>query len=286
MIEGSTSPESPSRKTGRPARSVIILTVLAVAFVVVPFLFWQGTWFGRHLKPAEIESYLKDEKHPRKIQHALSQIASQIVQGDADVKRWYPQMAALADSPTMQIRLTAAWAMGQDANSQLFHEALLRLLEDPELMVRRNAALSLVRFRDSSGRGEILRMLQPYTVRTTQGGKVSIHLQPDQEIVTSSLLARITAGDGKETDVRSPFGGHVDAVFAADGATVSTGDVLVSIRPGDDQAWEALRGLYLIGQPEDLQTVERYERRIEGSDARVRQQAVLTAKSIRSRAEH
>lgn len=285
-MENSSSPESPSRKTGRPARSVIILTVLAVAFVVVPFLFWQGTWFGRPLKPDEIDRYLQDEKHPRKIQHALSQIAAQIVQGGADVKRWYPQMAALAKSPTMQIRLTAAWAMGQDENSQLFHDTLLKLLEDPELMVRRNAALSLVRFRDASGRGEILQMLQPYTVRTTQGGKLSIHLQPDQEIATSSLLARITVADGKETDVRSPFGGHVDAVLAADGATVSTGEALVSIRPGDDQAWEALRGLYLIGQPEDLQTVERYERHIEGSADRVRRQAVLTANSIRSRAEN
>ena len=264
---------------------MIILTALAVSFVIVPFLFWQGTWFGRPLKPDEIDRFITDQQHPRKIQHALSQIASHIVEGDQSIKRWYPQIAALAESPTMQIRVTAAWAMGQDENSSLFHETLLRLLKDPDLMVRRNAALSLVRFRDPSGREEILQMLRPYSIRTPHAGKLSMHLQPDQEIGNGTLLARITAADGTGKDIRSPFGGHVDAVFKSDGVAVAEGDVVVSIRPGDDQTWEALRGLYLVGQPEDLQTVERYQRHMEGSGDRVRRQAVLTAQSIRTRAE-
>jgi hypothetical protein len=45
-----------------------------------------------------------------------------------------------------------------------------------------------------------------------------------------------------------------------------------------------LRALYLIGQPEDIPTVRRYERNLpEISDA-VRQQAMLTEQAIQQRA--
>jgi vesicle coat complex subunit len=47
--------------------------------------------------------------------------------------------------------------MGFDNTSQEFHNALLKLLHDQEPIVRRNAALALVRFNDNSGREELLR---------------------------------------------------------------------------------------------------------------------------------
>lgn len=269
----------------RSAKATFFVTLLALAFVIVPFLFWQGTWFGRPLKPDEIGRYLQDEKHPRKVQHALSQIAEQITRGDADVKQWYPQIAELGKSPTMQIRVTAAWAMGQDENSPLFHQSLLQLVKDPDLMVRRNAALSLVRFHDSSGRDELVKMLEPYTVTSPQPGSVSVRLQPDQDIGTGTLLAHIKNGEGATTEVRSPFSGKITRLFTSEGSVVKAGDSLVAIQPGDDQVWEALRGLYLIGEREDLRLVEPYERGMEGSTDRIRRQAVLTAQSIRTRAE-
>ena len=44
------------------------------------------------------------------------------------------------------------------------HEALLRLIRDPEPMVRRNAATALAAFGDGAARPELVAMLKPYTV--------------------------------------------------------------------------------------------------------------------------
>ena len=143
-------------------RMVLLLTFLAVLAVVMPFLVWHQTWFGRRLSEGEIERYLRDPQRPRKIQHALSQISDRIARNDPAVAGLYPSVVETARHPEHAIRATAAWVMGQDNTSEAFHQALLRLLEDPDLLVRRNAALSLVRFRDGSGRAELVAMLQSH----------------------------------------------------------------------------------------------------------------------------
>jgi hypothetical protein len=45
---------------------------------IVPFLTWYGTWFGRALSDEKIAEYLADEKNPRHIQHALTQIEARM----------------------------------------------------------------------------------------------------------------------------------------------------------------------------------------------------------------
>ena len=45
--------------------------------------------------------------------------------------------------------------MGQDNKSEEFHQALLSLLNDNDPLVRRNAALQLVRFGDGSGKARV-----------------------------------------------------------------------------------------------------------------------------------
>jgi hypothetical protein len=57
------------------------------------------------------------------------------------------------------------------------------------------------------------------------------------------------------------------------------------VDPGAEQVWEALRALYLIGQTEDLPAITPYERELPEISDRVRQQAVLTERAIRERAE-
>jgi len=47
--------------------------------------------------------------------------------------------------------------------------------------------------------------------------------------------------------------------------------------------WEALRALYLVGQPDDLADVDRYASGVAGMPERVGQQAALTAQAIRER---
>jgi hypothetical protein len=56
------------------------------------------------------------------------------------------------------------------------------------------------------------------------------------------------------------------------------------VDPGDQQVWEALRALYLVGQVEDLPAIRAYQRELPEISDRVRQQAELTEKAIRERA--
>src|SRR6266581_2263534 len=92
-------------------RSTWPLIILAALFIIVPFLTWYTTWFGRDLSDAEIAKYLADEKNPRHIQHALSQIEARIEKGDPNVKKFYPQVIALTKNPVAEIRKTTAWVM-------------------------------------------------------------------------------------------------------------------------------------------------------------------------------
>src|SRR5215210_3382577 len=99
-------------------RSSWPLIVLAALFIIAPFLTWYGTWFGRHLSDAEIDEYLSDEKKPRRVQHALSQIEERMVKRDESAKRWYPQLITLAGNSVAEFRKTAAYLMSFDNKSE------------------------------------------------------------------------------------------------------------------------------------------------------------------------
>jgi len=146
------------------------ILVLAIMFVVASFLAWYFTWFGRELTDAEISKYLADEKHPRHVQHALLQIEQRMERGDPNVRKWYPQLIVLSGNAETEFRLTVAWLMGFDNKSAEFHQTLLKLLQDREPLVRRNAALALVRFNDPSGRRELRAILEPYPVHAPTEG--------------------------------------------------------------------------------------------------------------------
>lgn len=258
--------------------------LLAVLFVLVPFLFWRGTWFGQPLTEEQTGRYLTDTQRPRKTQHALVQVAERIQRGDSTVKRWYPQVRALARHPTPEIRAMVAWVMGQDNQSLEFHSVLRNLLKDSDPLVRRNAALSLVRFGDASGKPELLRMLQPYAVESPRAGIVSVRLKEEDTVNPGTLLARIAVGEEKPFELRSPLPGRVQRWLVRDAQPVAAGDALVLLSPGEEQVWEALRALYLVGEPDDLPEIETYAGGVKGMPDKVRQQAALTADAIRRRA--
>ncbi len=168
-----------------PFYTVLVLLAL-VACVVVPFFFWQGTWFGRPLQDDELTQFLTDPDKSRRVQHGLVQIAERMEQGDPTVAQWYEIVAQLSEHPGSQVRVTAAWVMGQDSTSELFHNALLDMLHDDEVLVRRNAALSLVRFGDREGLEELRAMLAAHT---------------DPEHVWESLRALALVGGAAELDL-------------------------------------------------------------------------------------
>src|SRR5262249_9193178 len=124
------APEAPApaaapAKSGMKLRWMIAVLVLTFLFVLMPFLFWQATWFGKPLTTDDIRKALADREHPREIQHALSQIADRILATDeptrASVREFYPDVMRIAETGTPELRLTAAWVMGQDNSVQGFH---------------------------------------------------------------------------------------------------------------------------------------------------------------------
>src|SRR3989442_14983140 len=119
---------SPHHKMSPRNRALFFLTAWLI--VLLPFLFWWNTWFGRQLSDMQLNEYLHDEKKPRHIQHALVQIGERINKHDTRVSRWYPEVVRLAAYPVDEVRNTDAWVMGQDTSGQGFHEALLKMLKD------------------------------------------------------------------------------------------------------------------------------------------------------------
>ena len=267
-----------------PPKKSLAIVVVPILLVLITFLFWYQTWFGRRLSDDDTAQYLADTSVPHKTQHALAQLAERVSRGDASARRWYPQVLALAANREAEFRLMAAWVMGQDNKSEEFHSALLKLLADPDPMVRRNAALALVRFGDASGRGELRAMLEPFSLHSQQPGTIHFRLKESDPVRSGTTVARLQAGEDKPVDVASPVAGELARRAVPEGASVAAGDVVAVISPGDDQVWEALRALYLVGTAEDLPAVERVARGGSGASERIRQQAAATADGIRRRA--
>ncbi len=273
-------------KPGMKRRWLFAILALAFLFILMPFLFWQATWFGRPLDDAQLQTSLADREHPREIQHALSQIADRILSPDAarrdSARRFYPGVIRIAQTGGDELRITAAWLMGQDNSSPEFQRELLALLGDADPMVRRNAALALVRFHDTSGLGEIRAILQPYAAPATYSGKLLERLKPSEAINPGALLGWVQT-EGAKQEMRSQVPGTIDRWLVADGAAVGAGQPVVSIDPSSEEVWEALRALYLVGEAKDLPAVEQFASGRDNIPPDVRRQAATTAEAIRSR---
>jgi hypothetical protein len=275
-----------SSNNGAPAtvasrrRSTWPLVGVAVIFVVVTFLTWHGTWFGRGLSDAEINTYLSDGTNARHVQHALWQLGERMIQGDKAVERWYPRMIELSTSPLTELRQVDAMVMGQDNSYAPFQVALKALLSDHEPIVRRNAALALIRFGDHAGHDEILSILKPSDIYATRSGQVTSTLSSGLAIKMGALLARIRGDDGAVSEVRAPLPGRVGNVYLAEGAHVDAGAALMSLSPDPDSVWEALRGLYLVGEKDDLRVIQPYAEGMAGMPVRVQDQARRTVAKL------
>ena len=275
--------------TSQPKRSMsrtqkILFFVTGWLIVLMPFLFWWNTWFGRHLSDQQMTEYLHDTKKPRHIQHGLVQLGDRMAREDAAAKAWYPDIVRLATDPIEEVRNTDAWVMGQDTKAAGFHEALLGMLKDSSPVVRGNAALSLVRFGDASGRPEIVALLQPAHITTPADGHIADSDRAGTPIHQGGLIAKLTqSGSTQVTEIRSPIPGRIRFVSQT-GANVTAGAEIAVIDPSTEQVWEALRALYIVGQLDDLPAIRPYERDVPDVSNDVRQQAVETEKAIQSRA--
>lgn len=266
-------------------RSPWPLTIVAALFIIVPFLTWYTTWFGRTLSDEEVAKYLSDEKNARHVQHALAQIEEGIEKNNKNVRRYYPRIVELSRSPVTEVRQTTAWVMGQDNQSEEFHAALTAMLDDAQPIVRRNAAVQLTRFNDARGLNELRAILKPYEVAAPFAGQIVSILGLGAAVKEGSLLARIRVGTGELQEFRSALPGKVAEVRAGEGAQVSAGETLVTLAPDENFVFAALVALANFGTQEDLPLIEKYARGAEGMSAQVQKQAALTARAIESRAK-
>jgi biotin carboxyl carrier protein len=264
------------------ARSRFLIFFTAWLIVLMPFLFWWNTWFGRRLTDKQVTEFLIDEKHPRHIQHALVQLGERMGHRDPAAARWYPELIRLSSHQVEEVRNTDAWVMGQDPSGAGFHETLLKMLNDSSPMVRGNAALSLVRFGDASGRAQIVALLQPAKISAPVSGTVTDSDKIGTAIHQGGLVAKLQDGQ-QSTELRSPISGRIRMISVAPGTRVAAGTEIATVDPGDEQVWEALRALYLIGQVDDLPAIRPYARELPEISDRVRKQATLTEKAIRDR---
>jgi HEAT repeat protein len=260
----------------------LLFFLTAWLICLMPFLFWWNTWFGRKLSDQQLTEYLHDSKKPRHIQQALVQVGERITRHDAAARQWYPDLVRLAADPVEEVRNTDAWVMGQDTTGANFHETLLKMLADPSQMVRGNAALSLVRFGDATGRPEILALLQPAHLVAPDSGRILDADRPGTAIHQAGLIAKLQYGHEQIAEIRSPIPGRIRSV-AGTGATLTAGAEIAVIDPANEQVWEALRALFLIGQPDDLGAIRPYERDLPDISNDVRQQAQETEQAIQKR---
>ena len=273
----------------KPWQRALVFFV-AWLIVLLPFLFWRGTWFGRPLRDSEISEYLRDNSKPRHIQHGLVQIGERMArarergaQPSEGVAQWYPELVRLASHPVEEVRNTDAWIMGQDPSRAEFHAALLQLLDDSSFNVRSNAALSLVSFGDAAGHAQIVAMLQPMVVYGPSAGRVAAVAKPGEAIHEGTVLIKLESDAGETREVRTPISGRVKSVAVAVGGKPAAGAELATIEPGAEQTWEALRALYVIGTRDDLPLVRQYLTARPDLADRVRQQALNTEEEIRRR---
>jgi hypothetical protein len=278
-----TPPDSKPKRSMSGTQKILFFTT-GWLIVLMPFLFWWNTWFGRHLSDQQLTEYLHDEKKPRHIQHALEQLGDRMARSDAASGKWYPDLVRLASHPVEEVRNTDAWVMGQDTSGSGFHETLLKMLSDPSPMVRGNAALSLVRFGDPTGHPQIVSLLEPAHISTPTAGRIVDSDRPGTAIHQGGLIAKLAPSNaGQPTEIRSPIPGRIRSVSQT-GASITAGAEIAVVDPAADQVWEALRALYLIGQLDDLAAIRPYERDLPDISNDVRQQAVETEKAILARA--
>ncbi len=284
IVEPETIKPEPTRKRPpMPRRTKILFYLVAWLIVLMPFLFWRGTWFGRPLSDQEITKYLRDEQKPRHIQHALVQIGERMNRGAHGAGQWSAELVHLASYPVEEVRNTDAWVMGQDNSNQQFHQALLKMLSDPSPLVRGNAALALVRFADATGRPQIVAMLKPLAVTAPTAGRVTGVARAGEPANHGTVLVKLD-NHGQLVEVRALISGHISAIEAQPGADVAQGAQLAVLNPGEQQVWEALRALYAVGQPDDLPAIAPYKNPPRDLPQRIAQQAAETEKAIQERA--
>ncbi|HYC77638.1 MAG TPA: HEAT repeat domain-containing protein [Planctomycetota bacterium] len=283
-----STPEPPPPAPPR-RRAPWIPFVLLAATVLVPALFWWKNNYGRRLNDRALAAYLAPDAGPASAQHGLNELATRIDENARGVSRgaaaetFYPQVVSLAASPDVETRKAAAWAMGRDRDEARFRDALLGMLDDPEPVVRWNAAASLALHGSGAARPTLLSMLRPFEVRAPVAGTFRADARRDETLAIGAggRIGRIDAASGP-VDLAAPVMGKVTHIIET-GTAVAADDVVAVVAAAQSAADLAMKALVLpgVGRPEDAEAVEAFLNATEDLDPQVKAQADLTLKALR-----
>ena len=127
-------------------------------------------------------------------------------------------------------------------------------------------------------------MLQPFTVNAPPTGTLqSSSIDLARKSVAGACWAEFNNQTNRLPKLRSPLNGKVDRILVRSGSVLSQGDPVLTIKSDEQSVWEALRGLSVVGQKEDLPLIERYANGTEPVSERIKQQATSVANAIKSR---
>jgi HEAT repeat protein len=172
--------------------------------------------------------------------------------------------------------------MGQDNKSEEFHAALAQLIKDEDPLVRRNAALQLVRFGDTSGHDELRAMLQPFEARSPVAGTIVGLLPVNSSIRAGAMLARLRDASNNLYEFRSPVDGKLAyPPVVKEGDQITPNQTVARLLPDRATIVDALRALAYIGTKDDLPLIDDATR-IDTSPE-VISQAKQATKAIRAR---
>lgn len=261
------------------------ITFMLMATLVMIALVWRGCWYGAPMSDSEISAALQGDSGEQETQRALSQVVTQIENNDEGHRSFFPAILALESHKTLQIRATVAWVMGRAKEHKPFTAALLRMVQDDEVLVRQNAALALAKLKRTEGRDIIIGMLLPSVVRASHDGEVTQLVRADEPIRAGMRVARIKGSDGTETDLHSPIDGKIKRADVALDEQVVSGDSIILVQPTNAQFYQALRGLMVVGEQGDLEAINQFleqtgslseEVQLQGENLRKRLEAETT----------
>src|ERR1039458_10217992 len=113
-------------------------------------------------------------------------------------------------------------------------------------------------------------LLQPVVITSAYAGRVTDTAGIGTAIHQGGLIAKLQSSDGQVHELRSPITGRVRLVSTPTGASSSSAAAIATVDPGEEQVWEALRALYLIGQLDDLPAIRPYEKQLPENPERLR----------------
>ncbi|MAG56803.1 MAG: hypothetical protein CMJ83_10970 [Planctomycetes bacterium] len=232
-------------------RSPLLIAGIIIMTLAVAFASWFSSSFRRDLSDDEILERLEPGTATRDIQHALSQLEARLSPKYDGRERFREKVIALASNEHVAIRRQVAWVMGREPG---YRERLVPMLDDADVGVQFNAALSLSNSSDPRARPVLLAALRPVNVVAPASGTLEIKVDVSDEASLGYALGLVKTDSG-DVDVRPPLSGVIESFPKGKDGPVSKGDVVALLAAAPTTVNNALVALKFVGRKSDLPAI-------------------------------